>query len=563
MYGVLTMIITKIVSSLEKMFIDGSIEAYEPLEGLSALKNERISFQLAYIGVGDGCPTRDLLHISVDGAPVEDVSIRAVKNLPVEFPLWDNIDDGNYLTTKPGLYPDLLVPLNYNSSISVRKDCLYSAWIEIDLRDHPAQAGTYEISVKLSGAEGVVSENKLTLTIVDASLPKSELIYTEWFHCDSLANYYNVPVWSERHWEIIENFAKTARSNGINMLLTPVFTPPLDTAIGGERLTTQLVGVEITGDGEYAFDFSKVDRWIDMCDRVGIEYFEISHLFTQWGAHHAPKIVATVDGAEKKIFGWETDAASDEYREFLRKFLSAFIAHMKERGDDRRCYYHISDEPGADHLESYKTAKASVADLLSDYVIMDALSDYDFYKQGIVETPIPSNDHIAPFIEGEVKDLWTYYCCGQCTDVSNRLIAMPSWRNRSIGMQMFKYDIKGFLQWGYNFYNNMLSDAAINPFVDTCGEYWVPGGDTCSVYPSMRGEALESLRIIVFYEGLQDVCAMRLASNLCGKDAVVHAIEKIFGDEIRFDRCARDARTMLAIREKVNAMIAEKISLER
>lgn len=557
------MIITKIVSSLEKMFIDGSIAAFDTLEELSALKNERISFQLAYIGIGEGTPTRDLLHISVEGAPAGDISIRAVKNLPVEFPMWDNIDDGNYLTTKPGLYPDLLLPLNYNSSISVRKNCLYSAWIEIDLRDHPADAGKYEISVKLSNADGVVTENKLVLTIIDAYLPKSELIYTEWFHCDCLASYYGVPVWSERHWEIVENFAKTARSDGINMLLTPVFTPPLDTAIGGERLTTQLVGVEVTDKGEYLFDFSRVDRWIDMCDRVGIEYFEISHLFTQWGAHHAPKVVASVGGVEKKIFGWETDAGSEEYRRFLRAFLRAFIAHMKERGDDRRCYYHISDEPGADHLESYKAAKSSVADLLSDYVIMDALSDYDFYKQGIVETPIPSNDHIAPFIEGGVKDLWTYYCCGQCTNVSNRLIAMPSWRNRSIGMQMFKYDIKGFLQWGYNFYNNMLSDAAINPFVDTCGEYWVPGGDTCSVYPSMGGQALESLRIIVFYEGLQDICAMRLASELCGKDAVIRAIEDIFGGEIKFDRCARDAHTMLAIREKVNAMIAEKISLER
>lgn len=553
------MIITKIVSSLEKMFLDRPIDVYSTLEHLSALKNERVSFQLALTGVGD-CPDRQLLSVSVDGAPAK-CSVRAVKNLPVEFPIWSNIEDENYLSKSAGLYPDLLDRLHYGSSTSVLKNMTAALWIELDMRDLPTppDAGDYEITVNLSNSDGIVATSSFTLTIIDAMLPESELIYTEWFHCDCLASTYDTPVWSERHWQIIENFAKAAVSNGINMLLTPVFTPPLDTAIGGERLTTQLVGVKAEDDGVYSFDFSRVDRWIDMCDRVGIKYFEISHLFTQWGAYHAPKIVADVGGVEKKIFGWDTDARSDDYRTFLRAFLTAFIAHMKARGDDKRCYYHISDEPGGDHLDSYKAAKGAVADLLSDYVIMDALSDYDFYKQGIVETPIPSNNHIAPFIEGGVKDLWTYYCCGQCVDVSNRLIAMPSWRNRSIGMQMFKYDIKGFLQWGYNFYNNMLSDSPIEPLFDVSGEYWVPAGDTCSVYPARDGHAIESLRIIVFYEALQDLSAMRLCASLWGKEKTVAAIEEIFG-EVRFDRCATDAATLLAVRERINAMIAEKIN---
>jgi len=45
-----------------------------------------------------------------------------------------------------------------------------------------------------------------------------------------------------------------------------------------------------------------------MCKEHGIQCFEIAHLFTQWGAKHAPKIMATVDGEYRKIFGWETDS---------------------------------------------------------------------------------------------------------------------------------------------------------------------------------------------------------------------------------------------------------------
>ena len=95
---------------------------------------------------------------------------------------------------------------------------------------------------------------------------------------DDLFNAFNEDVFSEAHWRIIENFVKTAVDNGINMLLMPVFTLPLDTKVGGERPTTQLVGVEKTADG-YVFDFSLVGRWLDMCARCGVKYHEISHLF--------------------------------------------------------------------------------------------------------------------------------------------------------------------------------------------------------------------------------------------------------------------------------------------
>ena len=91
------------------------------------------------------------------------------------------------------------------------------------------------------------------------------------------------------------------------------------------------------------------------------------------------------------------------------------------------------------------------------YPIMDALSSIDYYKDGIVEHPVPACDHIEPFYEAEVPDLWTYYCCGQHTDVPNRFISQPSYRNRIIGFLFYKYDIKGFLQWGYNFYNSHFS----------------------------------------------------------------------------------------------------------
>ena len=554
------MIQTKITSSMEKCFLDSNIADYAELTHISVLKNERVSFQLLYTDdtVDATIPYRaNTYRLEIEGIEKDLASVRRVENVPVTIPSLNEGGDGNFARTAPGLYPDPLMPL-HKGGIFVMRGQLQSLWIEIDLCER-LPAGEYTVTLKLvDGQKEVHAKNSLTLTVIDALLPPQEMILTQWFHCDCLANYYNIPVWSEEHWRIIENFASTAAKNGINMLLTPVHTPPLDTAVGGERTTTQLVDV-ILENGAYSFGFEKLDRWIDMCNRVGIRYFEIAHLFTQWGAQRAPKIMATVNGEYKRIFGWETDSTSEEYTAYLRAFLSAFLAHMKTRGDDKRCYFHMSDEPNKLHIDRYRAVKASVADILEGYPIMDALSNFEFYQDGLVELPIPASDHIAPFIEADVKGLWTYYCCSQDKGVSNRFIAMPLWRTRSIGLQFYKFNIVGFLHWGYNFYNAALSRNTINPFIDTCAGHMFPAGDAFSVYPAQDGSALESVRILSFYEALQDVRAFHLAETLCGRERVMEEIENIFGEEIRFDRCAKSAAPLLKIREKINEMIAEAI----
>ncbi len=555
------MLLTKLTSSQEKVFLDSKIEEYPTLEKISALRGERLSVQFLYTHIAKDCdpifiPTRWDIELESELFPY--VTMREVASVPVTKPILTNEIDDNYLRTAPGLFPDLLRPLYYGGQATLHTDKLSAVWVEIDIPES-MKPGVYDLTIGIDSKNFADSKCTVKIEVIDAVLPKEDIYVTQWFHADCLANYYNVDVWSEKHWEVVENFVHTARRNGINLLLTPIFTPPLDTAVGGERRTTQLVGVTRNGD-IYSFDFSLVDRWIDMCDRQGVEYLEIAHLFTQWGAAHAPKIMATVDGEYKKLFGWDTAATGKEYSEFLRCFLKEFIAHLKARGDDKRCFFHISDEPSLDHLENYKAAKAVVADILEGYTIIDALSKFDFYKTGVIENPIPSNDHIAPFIENKVPNLWTYYCVSQYKEVSNRYISMPLWRTRSIGMQMYKYNIAGFLHWGYNFYNNQCSGDPINPYLETGADFAFPGGDSFSVYPATDGTALESIRILSFFEALQDIKAMKLCEKYYGHDAVVSAIEEIFGKTLTFDTCAKSGETMLRIREKINEMIKSAIS---
>ena len=553
------MIKAKLTSSLEKAFVDDRIESFDTLERISVLKGERLSFQLLHTQEGENLKGMLYVPLIIEGDLSTCLTARDVCHLPVTRPVNSDPHYNNYLRITPGIYPDLLRPMHRGGCAVITRNTLNSIWIEINI-GVDAKAGLHTLTLKLDAEKyglGII-ENTLEIEVIDAKLPEQTLINTQWFHCDSLASYYNVKVWSKRHFEIIENYMKVAVKNGQNMILTPIFTLPLDTAPGGERLTHQLVEVIKTND-EYSFGFKLFDKWIKLCQKVGFKYFEISHLFTQWGAAHAPKIMATQDGEYKKIFGWETDAHGAEYRAFIRSFLKEFIKHIKELGIDKRCFFHISDEPTLENLDSYAESKSIVADLLSEYTIMDAVSNYEVVKRGLLDIAIPSNDHIGSFIENKVEGLWTYYCCCQSVDVSNRLIAMPSYRNRSIGIQMFKYNIVGFLQWGYNFYQNYHSLDNINPTFDLSGDDWVPAGDLCSVYPAQNGEALESLRLIVFGEALQDMRALQLLEKYMSHEEIVEKIEEAFGEKIEFNVCATSARQMLAVRETVNELIKKSV----
>lgn len=127
----------------------------------------------------------------------------------------------------------------------------------------------------------------------------------------------------------------------------------------------------------------------------------------------------------------------------------------------------MSDEPGKEHLEAYTAAAALLKQYLPGYPVMDAMSDYEVYHQSGVSDPVVALNHIEPFLEKNVSPLWGYYCCAQYEAVPNRFLAMPSYRNRVAGLLCYKFGLKGFLQWGYNFYNTQYSLEGVDPYACT------------------------------------------------------------------------------------------------
>jgi hypothetical protein len=92
----------------------------------------------------------------------------------------------------------------------------------------------------------------MSVKVIDACLSKEKPILCNFFHSDCLASAYNVKMYSEKHWEIIDRFIKCAVDNGVNSIYTPLFSIPLDTNPGCARPACQLVDITVN-NGEYSF----------------------------------------------------------------------------------------------------------------------------------------------------------------------------------------------------------------------------------------------------------------------------------------------------------------------
>lgn len=533
----------------------------------SALLNEPFSFQIAYK--------------KESGRKVDSIYARITSSLPVSFyyaepiPVMHYEHPANEENARPGLYPDVLIPkavnpprkeggypwASYKMEVGERRhlgvahDCWQTLFFTVNEKGKRLTAGEYKLKVDFhdSSTEELIGSTEVEIELINALLPVQKLICTNWFHADCLCDSHGVEPMSDDFFAALYKYAEKATLNGQNMILTPCLTPPLDTTPGEYRRKIQLVGVKVTGRDEYEFDFSLLKRYIDTCKRAGIKYFEVNHLFTQWGAKAAPQIWAEVKGKEKRIFGWDTPATGKKYRAFLKAYLPALTAFFRAEGLSRRVLFHISDEPAAKMLPSYTAAVEGVGNMLDGFMVGDALSHFELYKAGVVKTPIVCTDHADEF-RGKCDDFWCYYTGGQIAKgLSNRLPIISRQRNRMLGVQMYSAGVKGFLHWGYNYYYDRQSHGYSDPCLQP-GNFLLSCGTSYLVYPARGLDCYQSVRQKIFGEAIIDHRALCALEGLTSRKRVEAIIEKHFG-KVDFFTAPASVEQYLAFREEVNEAI--------
>ena len=479
---------------------------------VDAARGQRASFQVVVLAEHDNVVD---IGVSVSSAssPGSGVTatLRRVGCVPV--PHHNTVTPAHRLDGLhhiPGFVPDVLFPVAGEGTSRLAPGELNAFWITLDVAPD-ARAGVRDVEVTITHEKKAIARLTASLHIAKLVLePRRDFRSLHWFYADALCDWYKVEPWSDAFWPVAQNYIRNYAQHGQDTLLVPMFTPPTD----GVKRPTQLLKVRKLRGGKYAFDWSAVTRWIATAKRSGITHLEWNHLFSQWGVKHAIRIYENqgIGGDEQRLL-WpaDTGATSDTYKKFLSQFLPEFYNYLTREKLLANSFFHLSDEPHGDEaLANYRAARGVLAQLAPWMKVFDALSDIRFGRDKLTDMPVPVVSSTKQFVD-EGIDCWTYYCCWPRGEYLNRLHDTPLATIRMNGWLFYRFPVRGFLHWGYNYWYKSQSRQLIDPFQTTDGLAW-PGwayGDPFVVYPgaASQGESgapLDSLRWEVFAESLDD-----------------------------------------------------------
>ncbi|MGI5868533.1 MAG: DUF4091 domain-containing protein [Kiritimatiellia bacterium] len=491
----------------ERLFPVGNTVRTEPLV-LDAARGERLAFQAA-VAFGADADAPEVVTIEAAAeAPGLDVRIRRVGFVPMAHHNTETPDDElDCLGHVPGYVPDPL--FDETQAVLCRRETV-AFWLTVDV---PADCppGDHVVAVNL-GALTTPEPTPLaplhaTIRVQNVQIqPRRGFPVVQWFYNDGILDWYGLKPFEEAFWTRVEPYMRNLVEHGQDTIYAPVFTPPLD----GVKRPTQLLKVTRTGPDAYAFDWEDVKRYVDLAAACGIRNVEWTHLFTQWGAKHAIRIYdgQGVDG--QLLWPPETTATSDTYRAFLAQFLPEFKAFLDREDLLDRSFFHVSDEPhGDEHRANYTAARELLRELAPWMKTLDALSEIEYGRQGLTDMPVPSISVTRQYREEGIP-CFTYFCCGPRGRYLNRLMDTPLAKMRMLGWLCYRFEVLGFLHWGYNYWQRRAQVELIDPFTEQAAGAW-PGwayGDTFLVYPGPDGP-IDSIRWEIFAESLQDYALLQ------------------------------------------------------
>lgn len=350
----------------------------------------------------------------------------------------------------------------------------------------------------------------IELVVHDAVVPaERHLKVTDWVRIDMMAYWGGTELWSERFWEeTVRDYARSMADHRLNMILAPM-----------SIFWSKAKLVDITAEGDrLRFDFSKLDRWVEIFMEEGvIGYIEGGHI-GQGGRVHCwlPRDGKIVYGVYK--------ATEPEAREYLSQFFAALYAHLQEKGWTDIYYQHIMDEPNDATRENYQAALDLLRRHAPGIKSIDALLSSKI-ATGDVLVPIlylPNHGNLRDDFEKfkalqqQGRELW-YYTCGavQGTHVSFHL-DQRLLRVRYMNWLNFKYNLAGYLYWGFNWWDYLSPFTQTQIVHSPAGPF--PPGDHCLVYPGPDG-LIDSLRYEAQRDSIEDYELLRLLAEKDGKKA--------------------------------------------
>jgi hypothetical protein len=380
-------------------------------------------------------------------------------------------------------YPD---PILDKAPASIRRNQNQAVWITIPIPAGKA-AGSYSGKVIFEGRTGNNAfrvAKDISVNVYNVNITKNTLQTSNWFFFEnrlsppySKLKYMNdgkdVVQYGPRYWQLMEVVAKNMQTYRQNVL----YVSPL-------RETGYALN-----NGKYTFDFSNFDKIVSLFKRYGVaNTIEGGHIGGRTGGWDGPLAINYMAPDANGIFQMlNADVNSKVARDFHAQFFPALVKHLKAKGWYNSYYQHLIDEPTDRDAENYKNISRLIKGFAPDIKVIDALSTNQL--AGNIDVWVPQLEYLAQnadFFQSRIKkgeSVWLYTCWLPQGDYANRFVELPLLKNRILPWICFKYNLKGNLNWGYNYW---IGDPYANADVKD-GESVQPGGDGWMVYPVYGG----------------------------------------------------------------------------
>lgn len=433
---------------------------------------------------------------------------------------------------------------------------------------------TAEIVIKLYSSNGyeteqLVCEKSITIKIIDFKLDMNvnNSFYLDlWQHPSSWARAYGLNYFSEQHFDIIEKYIKEMAKLGQKVidLIVSDFPWAGQMCFGVNKNPSRLYEYNIISvkkkDGKFVYDFTNMDRYIDICMRHGIkEEINIFGIIGNWhGRDFGSPIQEYRDPIRVKVYD-EDRGVYDFIRnkEDLKKYIKAIFDHLEEKGLLEITKV-IGDEPGSNDLfkmfsdfiedASGRKIKFKYA-LHSDSFFKEYEGDMDSFSMNTLLLADSSENGkvVGKLGENAYKMTW-YSCC--FPENFNIFIKSPLIESRYIGAYTYLWRFKGMLRWAYGIYvEDVYKDIRYKP------EKWA-AGDMLFAYPGKNGEPVHSLREKNMLYSIQDFNIFRKLENE-GID-----IHKELKDRLSINGCIDKVENNVVLEEYRNINDYEKIRNE-
>lgn len=456
-----------------------------------------------------------------------------------------------------GLVPadrgDVLIadPLLHEESIEARPHCPQAIWLSVRF-SAAAQPGRYSLPVTLYRAadledETVVGQATVVVNVQPLALPEPRDFVHHldlWQHPSGLARGHGAPLWSETHWTLIELYAQEMARLG-QKAITIIAS---DSPWAGQRCRRtpeypstlheyNMIGISRERDGALRFDFSRLDRYVEIYLRLGIDReIGVIGVLAAWDDEfgrplrdHPDNVrLACYDEASGCITWLRTQAE-------LGQYLAALRAHLIQRGWWGITRF-LADEPADAAL--FRQRVDFLKSVCPDARIKVPANRVDIVPPFLADVSdwIPQLEGIGADVAGFQKardavqargDRFSWYvCCHPARP--NNFITSPSIEARFQGWYTAWAGLDGFLRWAFTCWP---ADPWRRPgwrFPD-----W-KSGDMFFVYPGRDGRPVRSLRTETLLFGIQDYELLVMARRrAAGNPALQQAIDAAFARIVR------------------------------